>query len=510
MNELAASWAALAGPALIQNTVFLALLLLALQILRDAPAAWRHGLACLGLAKLLTPPLFPLPIPQPEQVPEAAGFFTLSWLPGAGAGVETAAATGPDLISILLLLWAAGALFTLLAPLLATARLARRLRGAEPVGETLLAGLGLPAGVSVHRSERIRLPLTLGLFPRRIFVPADWERWSPHRRRLFLRHELAHLTRRDGLLQFAELLAKSLWFFHPLARLLGRRLHEYREMACDDRSLAPERESAPTYARYLVEAAETSLGTSGTVETASALLWRRRTLLKRVDYQMKGGGMLPIAKWKLGGTLGALVLVFLALSWSLPGGEALAGKEREAAAALPAKGIEIVLHKGGKMDMNGESTDLVAFNKHIMGFDRGDDGPLLKIRCDGDLPMSEFYGYTRAFAERGLRKVIYMDELDNGVPHLLPPGGAEDAFKTLDENDRLVLRVNPEGKYLLAGKAMGEKQLVESLIKWQAKNPKLVLVVQSEALTSYQRFIDAMRLVRQADMQRVAVAPPLA
>lgn len=512
MNALIETWAALAGPALVQNTIFLGLLLLALHFLRNAPAAWRHGLALLGLAKLLTPPLFVLPRLGPE--PETLG-FALNWLAAPASGTAAASGSGPDLVTLLFWLWLAGAAFSLCAPLAATARLARRLRDARPVDAKLLAGLGLPRGVGVFASERIGLPLTLGLFPQRIFVPADWERWSPHRRRLFLRHELAHLRRADGLLQLVELVARALWFFHPLVLLLGRRLHEYREMACDDRSLAPERESAPAYARYLAEAAESKLRTSGTIETASALLRRRRTLLKRVDYQMKGGGMLPISKWKVGGALVALLVLFLALSWALPEGDALAGKDKgekvvkKIQADAPLKGVKVTLHGEGKMDMDGQSMDILAFNRKFMGLEG--DAPVINLECKKTLPMGELFAFQQTLAERGLTKVRYLAGAE-AMPYKLPDADQSKKLAAklaeLPPEHVTHLTVTAAGDRLLDGKKLPMKKIMAKLSERIEADPKLVVVIETEAKTAYGSFVDAFAGLKKIGADKIAIAPP--
>jgi len=46
-------------------------------------------------------------------------------------------------------------------------------------------------------------------------------------------HELAHLRRRDHWLAWLEIIAISLLWWHPLAHLARRRLHEYADLACD-------------------------------------------------------------------------------------------------------------------------------------------------------------------------------------------------------------------------------------------------------------------------------------
>jgi TonB family protein len=68
-----------------------------------------------------------------------------------------------------------------------------------------------------------------------------------------LAHELAHNFRRDCLWNLIQELFYLPFAFHPLARLLKRRLAETRELACDE--LAAQVLTAPLYARSLVRMA---------------------------------------------------------------------------------------------------------------------------------------------------------------------------------------------------------------------------------------------------------------
>ena len=51
-------------------------------------------------------------------------------------------------------------------------------------------------------------------------------------------HESAHVRRRDPLTQFAARLACAVWWFHPLAWIILRRILLEQEKACDDAVLA--------------------------------------------------------------------------------------------------------------------------------------------------------------------------------------------------------------------------------------------------------------------------------
>jgi beta-lactamase regulating signal transducer with metallopeptidase domain len=82
---------------------------------------------------------------------------------------------------------------------------------------------------TIHRS-----PLLLGFLHPVILLPAEQQ---PHEVAAVLRHELAHVNRRDDWANLAQHVVLSLLFFHPAARWVSKRLTLEREIACDDHVL---------------------------------------------------------------------------------------------------------------------------------------------------------------------------------------------------------------------------------------------------------------------------------
>lgn len=98
--------------------------------------------------------------------------------------------------------------------------------------------LGLTQRVRLYRIERDITPLTLGILRPLVLLPASAERWPEARRRMVLLHELAHVQRRDCLLQALAQVACVLHWFNPLAWLAQHLMRREREIATDDRVLA--------------------------------------------------------------------------------------------------------------------------------------------------------------------------------------------------------------------------------------------------------------------------------
>ncbi|MCU1273554.1 MAG: peptidase BlaR1, partial [Bryobacterales bacterium] len=79
--------------------------------------------------------------------------------------------------------------------------------------------------------------LTLGWREPIILFPHDWEIWDEWKLRAVLSHELAHIRRADWLVAIAASLNRCVFWFHPLAWLLERRLAACAEQSSDEVAL---------------------------------------------------------------------------------------------------------------------------------------------------------------------------------------------------------------------------------------------------------------------------------
>jgi GWxTD domain-containing protein len=129
-------------------------------------------------------------------------------------------------------------------------------------------------------------PVTVGWLRPVVILPAGWEEWSPSKLDAVLAHEHAHVRRRDPLVQWLALLNRALFWFHPLAWWLERRLSVLAEQASDDAVLG--RGYAPQdYAEHLLEIAtaagrHTRLNLAGVFMPGVCLPQRIRRILADV------------------------------------------------------------------------------------------------------------------------------------------------------------------------------------------------------------------------------------
>jgi uncharacterized protein (TIGR03435 family) len=90
-------------------------------------------------------------------------------------------------------------------------------------------------GISrLQESDNAIVPMTIGWPRTRIVLPTSWRTWPNDKLRAVLLHELAHVRRRDALVTFLAAINKAIFWFHPLAWWLERRLAELAEFAADD------------------------------------------------------------------------------------------------------------------------------------------------------------------------------------------------------------------------------------------------------------------------------------
>ena len=163
-------------------------------------------------------------------------------LPRYGAWRRLASAVAPWLLVV----WLAGALAAIsrvIADVRRVRRLARRAallrRGPlYDLAADVAAELGVWQPVRIALSRELPVPVVCGLLRPIVILPAPARRWDADRRRVVLRHELAHVRRGDYAGHLLIELACAMHWPNPLAWMAARRARLEQEQACDDRVLA--------------------------------------------------------------------------------------------------------------------------------------------------------------------------------------------------------------------------------------------------------------------------------
>jgi beta-lactamase regulating signal transducer with metallopeptidase domain len=223
--------------------------------------AVRHVAWVLLLLKLVTPPLFHVPLPvlpaswseAPAEPALAAGRVVGPLPPTADAHGPAAGgvATGPawwdrswaeTAARGAVAVWVAGAVGWFVWQGRRIVRFRRRVARAEDASpevvaatRRLAAALGIAAPPVVRAATGIGSPMLWGwgrgaviLFPRDLLA-----RLAPESRDTLLAHELAHFLRRDHWVRLLELVATGLYWWHPAAWLARAGIESAEEECCD-------------------------------------------------------------------------------------------------------------------------------------------------------------------------------------------------------------------------------------------------------------------------------------
>ncbi len=353
------------------SATLLALLVACLgRVLARRPAVL-HCLWLLVLVKLVTPPLYELPVPWPEPlnrtrepaagprvvyiepieepeqigavVPEAKisralpvderqvafdnNFMALSGLlREAPTHINPAAWSSNDWMKRASAIWIGGAVTTFLVSIRRIRRFQRLLRDAHPVGEDtqdwvdeLAANLGLLRSPSVWWVGGKLSPLvwSLGWRPR-LIIPVDlWKGLDDHQRATLLIHELAHLRRGDHHLRFFELIVTALYWWHPVLWWARHSLRDVEEQCCDAWVVWAYPDAAKAYAETLLETLDFLNYSEPSEPLLASGFGKVHHLRKRLTMIMNGTTPRLLGMWGTLGSLGlAAVLLPVNATWA--------------------------------------------------------------------------------------------------------------------------------------------------------------------------------------------------
>ncbi len=249
---------------------------------RRISASARHLVWTLAIAGLLLLPLLSLALPHwtvvfrtaapagAADAPVVDRFDELQNLASLPAALPTGAESMPaarpaadtSATAVLVGVYAAG-VFVMLIQLARQRRSLRLLaREGTEVRDSQWARLlsecarsvGVKRPVRLLRSRERSMPMAFGTRHPAILIPAIADTWPDDRRRAVVLHELAHVARHDCLTQALAFAACTIYWFHPGAWWVARRLRVERELACDDLVIAAGARPRE-YAGHLLEIA---------------------------------------------------------------------------------------------------------------------------------------------------------------------------------------------------------------------------------------------------------------
>ncbi len=317
-------------------------------------------------------PLGNAPLPatpaSTDAAPAAAALLTVN------APWPAALVPAPAWRDWLPLAWVAG--FTLLALRLLAAHLLLRRASRDcpalafPPDEKIGAAfaeactqLGLRRRVKVLLDKRRNIPVVWGVFRPRLMLPVDARGWSDDQLRSVFLHELAHLKRRDTLVQWLTQIACALHWWNPLVWLAAWRLHVERERACDDLVLASGvRPSA--YAEHLLDVATNLSPARWTAACGlamarqSSLEGRLRAVLSEKLNRRRVSSALAAAGLLLGSGIAIPIAMLRAAdeAWNPPRGAHIGSNDFSALCVHDGQDATFVIAYHGDFDSTGRSS----------------------------------------------------------------------------------------------------------------------------------------------------------
>jgi beta-lactamase regulating signal transducer with metallopeptidase domain len=312
---------------------------LVLSLLRVRAAGVLHAAWSAVLFTMLFMPVLPLIVPPlPVPVPPAAvdlidaGFRSLqsspdrvgdatsglniiaavpSFRPGGSVRSDQLIASDANVRAsrswvarILLIVYLAGALlFTVRLAygwVLAAAMIGRARRGGP---------LPVDAGGSVYESSEVSVPMTLGAIRPVIVLPVAWKTWDSDTLAAIVAHETAHVARRDASINSVAHINRAVFWFHPLAWWLERKVAVTAEHACDEAGAraisAPDR-----YAEILVEMADLVRRHGGRLACPATGVNGAGHLDRRIDRLLRGDAFAKTSRRKkMVATLGCILAI---------------------------------------------------------------------------------------------------------------------------------------------------------------------------------------------------------
>lgn len=191
-----------------------------------------------------------------------------------------------ELLTLFLLIWFCGSLWRTYSVLKAYIYSRGLIATCKPMTSKNVAGKDF--ALTLWTSDSISSPLVIGLISPKIILPENIvKNISKDKLAPIILHEQAHIQRNDtwfGMLQ--ELIAIIFWW-SPVIRILNKKIHIDRELACDLRA-AKQLDSGKQYAQSLVDCARLMLTQHRSI-LAMGLFSQKKELSYRINEVLKSG-----------------------------------------------------------------------------------------------------------------------------------------------------------------------------------------------------------------------------
>ncbi|HVK57975.1 MAG TPA: M56 family metallopeptidase [Candidatus Kapabacteria bacterium] len=364
-------------------------------------------------------------------------------------------------------------------------------------------------GVALRIDDRRLVPFVYGILRPSLVLPPQAVEWRESELNAVLRHELAHIKRRDPLSLMVTHLSCALNWFNPVVWLAARELGIEREKACDDYVLTTELDPAD-YATQLVTASWFA-SESG----LAALAMTRRSQLERrvqaaLECECRRGGVSAVGH-AVSFCLALAVIVPLALAQAkekitdLGRGSGLLteGSLRvpgERASTLrpkptPLAQVMIEVKTNGTSCLTLDQFNLNEISGTLARIAAREPRSLVFIRHTGGANHADVVKVARLCRSAGLRCTFVSNFSANTAPHLPPE------FEALPSKNRLLsLNVESTGKIALRAEGLLKPEILAALTDLKTQTARVVLGSKS-AISEYADVRVAMRSLSGGQIQ---------
>ncbi len=320
---------------LLRTSILSSLWLAVAYLARRRSAATQHAWTVFGLVGLLILPLLHAALsevqvallPALPSTPNAKDIVIPGVVGLSGAAQSwTNGSSQPSPLMLLWLIWLLGSIVILSRCVFGIVKV----RTWAKEGEQIEAkGTQVPVIVS----ERVTVPLTAWIGRSVILAPLAWHTWPQERREAAIRHEMAHIKRRDWLSQLTgRVVCAALWP-NPIVWHLAKKSRFLAERAADDVVLS----SGMTAARYAQILLETAKEAHATLPQLSVCMAQGPNVARRIELilhprteraSISKKGLLAGALLVMGTSLPIAVMAITHHKSAVPVGQGTVAKQR--------------------------------------------------------------------------------------------------------------------------------------------------------------------------------------
>ncbi|MGD9157336.1 MAG: M56 family metallopeptidase [Desulfobacteraceae bacterium] len=158
--------------------------------------------------------------------------------------------------NIIVWLWCTGFIFLSIRFVISGYRLSHIITSSMPVADDILPDKFYTKNVKLLRTSRLGSPVCFGIIRPTILLPDRmYQNSSSEELRMIIRHEMAHIARKDCWINLFQRVVETLLFFHPLVWYASRQLTDQREQLCDNHVIN-DGASPQNYVKMLTRIAE--------------------------------------------------------------------------------------------------------------------------------------------------------------------------------------------------------------------------------------------------------------